>query len=142
MAKRIAKKPAKRLYQVFISHATTDKWIARVICEKIEALGIKTFRDDRDITGGDDIPDSLRREIRRSKEVLVLLTPKSVSRPWVLVEVGAAWGMGKRRRIVPILYHVDPTEIPTIIQLVRAFPLNDFEQYLDELEARVKRTRS
>ena len=40
-------------YQVFISHATTDKWLAKVLCEKIEATGATTFRDDRDIQGGE-----------------------------------------------------------------------------------------
>jgi hypothetical protein len=35
-------------YQVFLSHATTDKWLAKTLCEKIEASGATTFRDDRD----------------------------------------------------------------------------------------------
>ena len=77
-------------YQVFVSHATPDKWVARTICEKIDGvLGAKTFRDDRDIDGGDDIPERLRMEIERSAELIVLLTPISVNRPWVLLEVGA-----------------------------------------------------
>lgn len=82
-------------YQVFLSHATADKWIARTICEKLEAAGVGTFRDDRDIDGGDDIPDAIRREIWRSDEMIVLITPLSVYRQWVLLEVGAGWG---RRR--------------------------------------------
>ncbi len=61
MAKRKSSgKPAVKPYQVFISHATADKWLARVICEKIEAIGAATFRDDRDILGGDDIPEEIR----------------------------------------------------------------------------------
>lgn len=75
---------------MFVSHATADKWVARVICERIESVGAKTFRDDRDIAGGDDIPDSIRAAIERSDEMIVLLTPASVNRPWVLMEVGAA----------------------------------------------------
>jgi hypothetical protein len=75
-----SRKP-KRPYQVFVSHATADKWLATVICEKLEAVGATTFRDDRDINGGDDIPDRIRTEIRRSQELVVLLTPHSVDRP-------------------------------------------------------------
>jgi hypothetical protein len=30
------------------------------ICEKIKAAGATTFRDDRDIGGGDDIPEAVR----------------------------------------------------------------------------------
>jgi hypothetical protein len=48
-------------YQVFVAHATADKWLAKVVCEKIEGTGASTFRDDRDIDGGDDIPEAIRR---------------------------------------------------------------------------------
>lgn len=47
-------------YSVFVSHATADKWLAKTLCEKIEETGAATFRDDRDIDGGDDIPDRIR----------------------------------------------------------------------------------
>src|SRR3954468_15396820 len=103
-------------YQVFVSHATADKWLATVLCEKIEAAGASTFRDDRDIDGGDDIPDRLRTEIKRSRELVVLLTPHSVNRPWVLLEVGAAWGCSKEIRITPILCHVEIDAIPDMLK--------------------------
>jgi hypothetical protein len=53
----IAKNVEGKPYQVFVSHATADKWLAKAICEKFEATGAATFRDDRDIRGGDDIPE-------------------------------------------------------------------------------------
>ena len=74
------KVPRKKPYQVFVSHATADKWIAKILCEKIEGTGATTFRDDRDIEGGDDIPEQIRRQIKQSKEMVVLLTPASVER--------------------------------------------------------------
>lgn len=103
-------------YQVFVSHATADKWIARTICEKIEQQGARTFRDDRDIDGGDDIPDTIRLQIKQSREMIVLLTPNSVDRPWVTLEVGAAWGWSRKIRIVPVLCHVDVDPIPGMIK--------------------------
>src|SRR5262245_34779869 len=89
-------------YQIFISHATADKCLARMLCEKLEGVGAATFRDDRDIRGGDDIPDEIFRQIRESQEFLVLLTPASINRPWVLLEVGAACGCETRPRIIAI----------------------------------------
>jgi hypothetical protein len=135
------KRPARR-YQVFVSHATADKWIAKVICEKIEALGAATFRDDRDISGGESIPDTIRREIEQSNDILVLLTPQSITRQWIMIEVGAAWGLSKRRRrMIPILYHVAFSDIPVIMQLMKAYVLNDFDQYLDDLRNRLAKER-
>ncbi|MGB2865008.1 MAG: toll/interleukin-1 receptor domain-containing protein [Sedimentisphaerales bacterium] len=126
-----------RDYQVFVSHATADKWLACVICEKIEATGAATFRDDRDIDGGDDIPEEIRREIKHSKEMVVILSPQSVDRQWVLLEVGVAWGWSKKMRIVPILHHVNVDPIPDIIKAKKALGLNDFDNYLLELGKRV-----
>lgn len=127
----------KSAYQVFVSHATADKWIATTFCEKIESVGAATFRDDRDINGGDDIPQQIRTQIRQSRELVVLLTPDSVDRPWVLIEVGAAWTLRKNYRIVPILCHVTIEAIPDIIKNKKGFHVNDFNQYLEELRQRV-----
>jgi hypothetical protein len=133
IVRRTAKKSK---YQVFVSHATADKWLAKVICEKIESLGASTFRDDRDINGGDDIPEKIRQEIKRSQECLVLFTPVSLGRPWILLEVGAAWGW--RRRIVPVLCHVEVDPIPELIKAKKVIKINDFDNYLRELLIRVE----
>jgi len=124
-------------YLVFVSHATADKWLATVLCEKIEEMGAKTFRDDRDIGGGDDIPDAIRQQIARCNEMVVLLTPESVNRPWVLLEVGAAWGRRRHSRIIAVLCHVTVDSIPNMIASKKAVPINEFGQYLRELRQRV-----
>jgi hypothetical protein len=138
--KKVAKKARRNpAYQVFVSHATADKWIATTFCEKIDATGATSFRDDRDINGGDSIPESIRTEIQVSRELVVLLTPDSIERPWVLLEVGAAWGRRKNYRIVPVLCHVWFDAIPDIIEGKKAFHINDFDKYLAELQRRVKK---
>src|SRR5277367_4434192 len=115
-AGKVAKEDVRKPYQVFISHATADKWIAKTLCEKIEETGATTFRDDRDIAGGDDIPEEIRRQIKRSNEPLVVLTPESVNRPWVILEVGAAWGWSKRVRITMIMCHVSFDPMPDMFK--------------------------
>jgi len=137
-ARRSAPRESSR-YLVFVSHATADKWLAKTICERIEQFGAATFRDDRDIQGGDDIPEVIRKKIIQANELLVLLTPESVDRPWVLLEVGAAWGRKKKSRIVAVLCHVTVDTIPKLIASKKAFPLNDFDTYLKELRERASR---
>ncbi len=67
--------------------------------------------------------------------MVVLMTPASVTRPWVLLEVGAAWE--KELRIVPVLLHVDVDLIPVMIRSKKAINLNDFDDYLAELRRRM-----
>jgi hypothetical protein len=140
MAKKrsTAKKNAPKKYQVFVSHATADKWLAKTLCDKIEGAGATTFRDDRDIAGGDDIPEQIRRHLKQSTEVVVLLTPESITRTWVILEVGAAWGSSRRIRIVFVLCHVSVDPVPDMIKNKKAIALNDFDDYLDELAKRVR----
>ena len=126
---------------MFVSHATADKWLARTICEKIESVGATTFRDDRDIDGGDDIPDAIRSAIGNCQELLVLLTPISVNRPWVLMEVGAAWLRGDDMRVVAIKQHIEIEPIPAILKSKKVFDLNQFDEYLSELAKRMRKVK-
>ena len=126
-------------YLVFVSHATADKWIAKTICEKIEAIGAESFIDDRDIDGGDDIPEQIRRQIIRSNEVVVLLTPESVDRRWVLFEVGAAWGRRRNANIIAVLCHVEVDTIPDLIKSKKAVPINSLDEYLEALRRRMEK---
>lgn len=130
-------------YLVFISHSTKDRWIARQMAALIEEggqeYGVKTFLDEKDIAGGDSIPDSIRRNIQECSEFVVLLSRYSVDRPWVLVEIGAAWALGKR--IVAIIDKVTPEEMSDIIASYKAIDLKNFNDYLEQLFNRAKEAR-
>jgi len=74
--------------------------------------------------------------------MVVLLTPWSVDRNWVWVELGAARALGLR--IVPILYQVSLGEIDrerggkTFLGGKNVVEINEFDQYLIELTKRVE----
>ncbi|MGA9995812.1 MAG: toll/interleukin-1 receptor domain-containing protein [Pyrinomonadaceae bacterium] len=137
----MAKKSSpKKSYLVFISHSAKDRWIANQIAKILETKGrrhgIKVFLDEKDIEGGQSIPDSIRKNIGSCSEFLVLLTPNSIQRPWVLVEIGAAWG--REKLIVAIINQVTPQEMPDIIASYKAIDLNNFEDYFAQLCERAK----
>lgn len=136
-SRSIPRVTTSKRHLVFVSHATYDKWIAAVICEKLEStpIGATAFRDDRDIDGGDSIPESIMAAIRDCSELVVLLTPQSVTRQWVIAEIAMAAILGKR--IVPILYHVKPDEMFSLIRDAKAYELIELESYLDSVRKRV-----
>jgi len=39
----VAKNKNAKLYQIFVSHATADKWLAVTLCEKLEKVGAQPF---------------------------------------------------------------------------------------------------
>lgn len=129
---------------VFISHSTKDRWIARQMAEIIQRsakrYGVTTFLDEVDIQGGDRILETIRAHLGACSEFVILLSPESIERQWVLVELGGAWTLGKR--IVAITYNLPRERIPDIIDHDRTYELNDFDRYVSELVRRAKEKRA
>lgn len=122
---------------MFFSHSHKDRWIAKQCVRNIEVCGkgrIEVFLDEKDIQVGESIADSVRANIKQCQELVVLLSQVSKDRPWVLIEVGAAWGLGKT--IIVVLDKVAPNEMPDINRPHKAIDLNDFDQYLEQLSKR------
>jgi hypothetical protein len=77
---------------------------------------------------------------------VVLLTPWSVDRNWVWVEIGAARALDLR--IVPVLYRVSLEEIDrerggkTFLGGKNVVEINDLDEYLLELAKRVREMRN
>ena len=132
-------------WTVFISHSGTDTWVAQQIAREIRACGAVPFLDEANIAFGEDFEDKILVALRQSKELLVLLTPWSLSRPYVWAEVGAAWGL--RIPIVGVLHGVSFDElqsdsrIPLIIRRRDCLELNDFQSYIDQLRQRIEESR-
>jgi TIR domain len=129
-------------YRVFLSHSHKDRWIARQCARLIEEAAkarAEVFFDEEDIEGGQSIPDSIRTGIEKCDEFVVLLSRYSKDRPWVLIEVGAAWGL--RKPIVAIVDKIGPKEMPDILSPYKAIDLNDFDQYINQFLKRTKVVR-
>lgn len=131
------------ILRVFISHGWADRWVADQLARRIrDDCGAEVFVDIFDIAKGDDFEDRIFGEMHRCQELIVLLTPWSVERNWVWVEIGAARALGLR--IVPILYHVSLEEIDnerggkTFLGAKNVVDVNEIDQYLLELAKRVK----
>ena len=87
--------------RVFISNAAVDNVLARKIRNVIETSIDANISTDEDLGAGSDWESRLRQEIEDSDYIVVLLTPQSVRSPFVIQEIGAAWGLGKP--IIPLV---------------------------------------
>lgn len=128
------RKTKKSEYIVFISHSSKDAWIARVIAEKIIAVGATPWLDEKRLEGGDIIGMKIRKGIDACQEAIVLVTPYSVKSQWVLLEIGAIWG--QRKRVTPILHGVTYNALSPFSD-VKAIELNDLEEFLVQLTNRM-----
>jgi len=133
------------VFQVFISHSSVDTWVARQIARAVEERGATYFLDEADVEYGDDFEDKILAAVRASQELLVLLTPWSITRPYIWLEIGAIWGQG--RRIVGVLYGLGVKELmtdegtPALLKRITLVEINKLDEYFEQLAARVEKAR-
>lgn len=99
---------------------------------------IKAFLDEKDIEGGQSIPESIRTSIEQCDEFVVILSEYSKERPWVLIEMGAAWGL--RKTIIAIIDKIDLKQMPDIISSYKSVDLNEFDGYISHLLRRARKS--
>ena len=133
------------VFQVFISHSSLDTWVSRQIARAVEEQGATYFLDEAAMEYGDDFEDRILAAVRASQELLVLLTPWAVKRPYIWLEIGAVWGQGQR--IVGVLYGLGVKELmtdegtPALLKRITLVEINKLDEYFDQLAARVKKAR-
>jgi hypothetical protein len=106
--KQQAPSPKNYLLDLFISHSSKNKNLAKALIEFLrEALAIPHERlrctsvDGYKLSGGAKTEGELRKEIQSARCFIALITPESLISQFVLFELGARWGSDEH--LVPIL---------------------------------------
>ncbi len=73
----------------FLCHASEDKEIARPLAEKFQQNSIETFYDEWEIGPGDSLIQKINAGLGNCTHFIALLTPISIQKPWVKVEMDA-----------------------------------------------------
>jgi tetratricopeptide (TPR) repeat protein len=113
--------------RIFVSHTCSDERLATALEQMIEHLCpgkiIVCHSSRKDSAGG--VPTGadwfawIGEQVRESDITLAVLTPASLAKPWLLWETGAVYGAafaasaeGSERRLWPLLFRVDPEQLP------------------------------
>jgi hypothetical protein len=132
---------SEKLKIIFISHSGEDTWIARQIAKEIDSRGAKPFLDEADVDVGAEFEEDIREFLDKADELLVLVTPWSLERPYVWAEIGAAWI--RRIPIVVVLYGLSIKDFqalpnaPVFLKKRDIIHLNDIDQYFEQLRKRI-----
>ena len=109
--------------KIFLSHAHDDKLLARAIHDLMSELfesSIEIQYSSDGIDVGTPWLEWIRKTIAKCDLTLVMLTPSSVGKPWLLWESGAAAGVGlgtgETASVAPILFRLDMDAIPGPLQ--------------------------
>jgi hypothetical protein len=126
---------------VFVSHHGMDAWVAKQIAREIVGRGASVYLAEADVEVGPDFEEQLLDALNLASELVVLLTPWALRRPYLWAELGAVWG--RRIPIVGLLLGFTVAEvqtmadIPVLLKKGGLLELNQIDRYLVQLSARV-----
>ena len=116
------------LARLFLSHATSDRTLAEYLKAELErgVSGLEVFLTVYPgmIPAGADWLAAIKAELERADGYVVLLTPASVTRPWIWFETGAAW-MSKRALATVSAGALDRTTLPMPLASFQVLSLED-----------------
>ena len=103
--------------KVFVSHSSNDTELVKALVDLLEKAFTLVEGDIRctslpgyGLESGAHTSTTLQQELRESQVVLGMLSQNGRYSEWVLFELGAAWGMGKR--VIPMLFDIDYKDLP------------------------------
>jgi hypothetical protein len=102
--------------QVFLSHSSADKMLARRLAAGLRDAGVKVWFDEWSIETGDSISQAIQDGLRESDFVAVLLTRQSVEHGWVEKEWQSRIALEAktgRKLILPL--KADDCELPPLL---------------------------
>ena len=120
-------------HSIFISHTHSDQAIAHALNKIIKDLfgdhitvNYSTSKGlEGGINAGEDWFRWITEQVQAADISLILLTPASIQKPWVLWEAGAVTGVAlstgtvNLRKVRPLVYQIDSSQIPSPFQRVQ-----------------------
>jgi tetratricopeptide (TPR) repeat protein len=94
-------------WDVFVSYGHEDAEWVRVLAGNLHRAGFEVFLDEWELVGGDRVTGRLEEGIRGSASGVLVVSPHSLSRPWVREEYEALLRQAVQdpgRRLIPVLY--------------------------------------
>jgi hypothetical protein len=118
---------------VFISYSTQDSKIAQFIYRHLNLENLSTFLAQISLEPGQKWEEEILRKLKESQWVLFLASISACSSPIVHQEMGVALGTGKQ--IVPIVWDMDPADLPGWLAGYQALDLRKLS--LEEANMRI-----
>lgn len=104
--------PEQFEYDVFLSHASTDKPAVRKLAERLKGDGLRVWLDEWVIQPGDSIPLAIERGLESSQTLVLAMSQAAFDSEWVTLERHTALfrdPTNQHRRCIPL--RLDDAEI-------------------------------
>jgi tetratricopeptide (TPR) repeat protein len=105
-------------YDVFLSHASSDKPWVRILCDALKAAGLEPYLDEQRLEAPGNYVDSLNGALGHSRFLVLIASPQASLSGWVRQEWTSFLAHhGPRDRIIVVV--LEPVEIPPLLAPVQ-----------------------
>lgn len=121
--------------KVFLSYAGEDAILAERLGRALMAKGIDTWWAGWSLAAGDSIRQKIDEGLSDCTHFVVLLTPRSIEKPWVKTEIDAGFvrKVEERCRFIPLRSELEVTALSPLLATMRAPSIDDFETAINQL---------
>jgi hypothetical protein len=119
---------------VFVSYSSEDRERASVVAALLEEKGYSVWWD-RDLQGGQQFYDVIRRVLEDCRVAIVIWTSSSIRSRWVLGEADTA---AAAQKLIPVRVDELPAnEIPIAFRVIHTIALSDQKGLLDAVASQI-----
>lgn len=108
---------------IFLSYSVKDKEIAQFLWKHLTDEGLQVFRAPLSVKPGERWDEEILNNLKTSSWVLFLASKAACASAIVQQEVGVA--LGTEKNLVPIVWDMDPSELPGWLKNVQALDLRN-----------------
>jgi TIR domain len=107
--------------QIFLSYAESDEAFAKALSLQLARRGLSVWSPEQEVLPGDNVWLRIGEALKRSKAMVVLVSPESMRSEHVRREIEYALGdLNYEHRVFPV--RVGPTnDIPWILRRLKTF---------------------
>lgn len=131
--------------QVFLSYAWEDKELAEKIANALQANGIDTWWAEWCMSAGDSLRQKIDAGLRDCTHFVVLLTPVSLTKPWVNQEMDAGLMLTLQQQVkfIPLRHQLPAEQLPPLLRGTLSpsveDPARDIGQLINDIHGVIKK---
>ena len=76
---------------IFISHSSKDDAFVKDLREALENLGLSTWADSRELSGGDRLTPEIERNIENARQFIVIVSLNALNSTWFKTKSKKRW---------------------------------------------------
>lgn len=126
---------------LFVCHASEDKSFVDRLVSDLDRRAMFAWYDKREIFVGDSIVEKINNALKATDYLIAVLSPRSVSKPWVVREMSSSLMRQIKNdgiNILPVL--LEPCDVPSLLaDLKYADFTGSFEKGINELITAIRK---